>query len=258
LAKGEDLSMAHDTIPGESAPTRVDWRQVGVLAALMVPVILLWPTWVVYPLKVLVVFFHELSHGLVAIATGGRVDHIEVVKEQGGLCVTGGGSRFLTLSAGYLGSLVWGGVALMLASRTRRDRAVTGSLGAIVLAATLAWVRPVVSFGFGFHLAVAATLLLAAGLLPEAVNDAFLKVFGLTSCLYVIGDIWSDTITGSGLVSDARMLSDLTLVPTVVWGAAWIALALVLASYFLLTSCRRRPALPQAGLAHAPGGPSSR
>ncbi len=84
------------------ATTRLDWKQLLVLAALMVPLTLLWRTWAVWPFKIPVVFFHELSHGIAAILTGGSIDHIEVVKEQGGLCVTRGGHRFWTLSAGYL------------------------------------------------------------------------------------------------------------------------------------------------------------
>lgn len=217
----------------------VDWRQVGLLAALMIPIVLLWSTWAVYPLKILVVFFHELSHGLAAIATGGTIDHIEVVREQGGLCVTRGGSRFLTLSAGYLGSLLWGGAALVLASSTRHDRVLTAAMGGVITVATLLWVRPVASFGFGFHLFAGVVVALVGIALPDAVNDAFLKVFGLASCLYVVPDIYSDTIARSYLRSDARMLAELTHVPTVVWGGAWIAVAVVLSAVFLRWSCRR-------------------
>ena len=105
-----------------AAKRTVNWAEALSLLAGMVVVGFFWDSVVVYPLKILVVFFHELSHGLVAMLTGGEIVRIEVVKEQGGLCVTRGGSRFLTLSAGYLGSLMWGGVIVMLAARTRHDR----------------------------------------------------------------------------------------------------------------------------------------
>ena len=42
-------------------------------------------------------------------------------KREGGYCKTIGGSRFVILSAGYLGSLLWGGLILIGASRTRLD-----------------------------------------------------------------------------------------------------------------------------------------
>jgi hypothetical protein len=230
--------------------SRLDGKQLLWLAALMVPLTLLWSTWVVWPLKILVVFFHELSHGFAAIVTGGSIDHIEVVKQQGGLCVTRGGNRFLTLSAGYLGSLVWGGLALLLASRTRRDRVLTVTMSGVILLATLIWVRPVFSFGFGFHLLAGLAILLIGTRLPPGVNDIFLKVFGLASCLYAILDIWSDTIARSHLRSDARMLAGMTHIPTVVWGGFWIIVALALAALFLVKSCRTRPTAavpPSAG-----------
>jgi hypothetical protein len=228
----------------EHPTTRLDGTQILALVALMVPLTLLWSTWVVWPLKILVVFFHELSHGLAAILTGGSIDHIEVVKEQGGLCVARGGNRFLTLSAGYLGSLIWGGLALLLSSRTRRDRWVTVTMSGLILLATVIWVRPIFSFGFGFHLLAGLAILLIGILLPESVNDIFLKVFGLASCLYVIPDIWSDTMARSYQRSDARMLAEMTHVPTVIWGGFWIIVALALAALFLAKSCRTRQSAP--------------
>jgi hypothetical protein len=226
------------------AATRLDGKQVLGLVAVMVPLTLLWPTWVVWPLKILVVFFHELSHGLAAILTGGSIDHIEVVKQQGGLCVTRGGNSFLTLSAGYLGSLIWGGLALLLSSRTRRDRLVTVTMSGLILFATIIWVRPIVGFGFGFHLLAGLVLLLIGARLPQSVNDIFLKMFGLASCLYAIPDIWSDTMARSHLRSDARMLAEMTQIPTVIWGGFWIIVALALTALFLVKSCRTRPSAP--------------
>ena len=67
-----------------------------------------WDTIIIYPLKILTVFFHELSHALAAIVTGGKVLEIVLVPEQGGHCLIAGGNGFLVSSAGYLGSLIWG------------------------------------------------------------------------------------------------------------------------------------------------------
>lgn len=236
------------------AASRFDWRKAGVLAAIVVPVILLWSTPIVWPLKILVVFFHELSHGLAAILTGGSIERIEVVAQQGGVCWTAGGSRFITLTAGYLGSLLWGSVVLLAASSTRRDRGVAIGLGAVIIGATLLWVRPVLSFGFGFHVAAGLVLVALGWLLPDAVSDLVLKVFGVTSCLYVVPDIWSDTIARSHLRSDARMLAEMTHIPTVVWGGLWIVVALVVCGGLVWLTCRRSDADTVA--APPPGGPS--
>jgi len=206
---------------------------VAALVAIGVSVTLLWRTPFVWPLRVLVVFFHELSHGLAAIATGGAIERIEVVAAEGGLCLTRGGSAFVTLSAGYLGSLAWGAAALLAASRTRHDRAVLAALAGVVIVATLLWVRPIFSFGFGFHAIAGLTIAAVAAWLPAVVADAALRVFGLASCLYVVPDIYSDTIARSGLVSDARLLAGMTGIPTVVWGALWIVIATIVVAVTL-------------------------
>ena len=69
----------------------------------------MWNTSLVYPLKIFVVLLHEISHGIASVLTGGTIERITLDPRQGGACYCGGGNAFLTLSAGYLGSLLWGG-----------------------------------------------------------------------------------------------------------------------------------------------------
>jgi hypothetical protein len=223
----------------------INWKVLASLVGLIVVVALLWNTWFVYPLKILVVLFHELSHGLAALLTGGSIVRIEVVAQEGGLCVTMGGSRFVVLSAGYLGSLIWGGVLLLLAARTRLDRGVSVALGAILILVTLVYVRPFGGFGFMFG-AVSGSALVAVGLiLPEEVNDYLLRLVGLTSCLYAVLDIKSDIIDRPHVRSDAVMLAEHTGLPALFWGVLWITVAVVAAFFFLLFACKAKATAPR-------------
>jgi hypothetical protein len=217
----------------------IHFAEVATLLAIMVVVWLLWDTVLILPLKILVVFFHELSHGLMAVVTGGEIVRIEVVQQEGGLCVTRGGNRFLTLSAGYVGSLVWGGLLLVLAARSRLDRAVSASIGVLLIVATLLWVRPLISFGFIFGLAAGGTLLAVGYLLSHTANDFLLKVIGLTSCLYALLDIKSDIFDRPHLNSDAAMMAAEYGLPTIFWGLLWAAIAMACAMFFLSIACRR-------------------
>ena len=79
---------------------RLDIRLIGIF----IVITFLWNTGVVDPLKIFVVFMHEVSHGLAALATGGSIKEIQIVAQEGGHAITAGGSRFWTLTAGYLGS----------------------------------------------------------------------------------------------------------------------------------------------------------
>lgn len=218
--------------------TRKRW---GFLAGFAVYFVALWFFWyspVVFPLKIFVVLLHEISHGLVALATGGRIEQIAVSANEGGFCQCPGGSAFLTLSAGYLGSLAWG-VLIVWAALGRESwaRVMMGLVGAVVLAMSIFFVRNF--FGLAFGIAFGVAMVAAAAYLGSRLNRVLLLVLGLTSCLYAILDIKSDVLDRPELPSDARMLAELTGVPTVVWGVLWIGLALVVCWLLLRWSWRR-------------------
>ena len=201
---------------------------------------LLWWFWdasVVYPVKMFVVFLHEVSHGIAAIITGGYIDRIVLERAQGGACYCPGGSAFLTLTAGYLGSLLWGCLlvigGLKLGKWSRTLAAVIGGATALL---TLVYVRG--SFGIGFGLLFALFMLASAKFFPVAVNRALIVMLGLTSCMYALLDIKSDVLDRPELQSDARMLAELTHVPTVVWGVLWIAVGVVMCFLLLRRAVR--------------------
>jgi hypothetical protein len=200
-----------------------------VLIALVA--LLFWNSGLVYPLRVFVVFLHEISHGIAAVLTGGRIVAIGLTYDEGGVCITDGGSRFLILNAGYLGSLFWGALFLVLSARTRASREVTGAVGVFVLVVTLLYVRSL--FGFVYGLLAGAALLFAAVKLPRDVADDLLQTIGVVSCLYAVWDVGSDVVTRSMPGSDASALGMITGIPGVVWGITWIALSLVVVFFAL-------------------------
>lgn len=186
---------------------------------------LLWNTPIVYPLKIFVVLLHEVSHAAMAVATGGTVQRIVIDRYQGGATYTSGGNSFLILSAGYLGSLLWGSV-MVVAAQARRIRAdwVIGAIGGLVVVLTAVYVRS--EFGIVFGILFGAALVVASRKLPAAMNRSLLLTLGLTSSLYAVLDIKSDILDRPGQNSDAHMLAHLTGIPTLVWGGLWIGIAL--------------------------------
>jgi hypothetical protein len=187
-------------------------------------VVALWPTPVLFPLKLLVVFLHELSHGLAAVLTGGRIVEMDLSVLQGGHAITQGGSQFVILMAGYLGSLAFGVALFLTALRGAADRAVLAALGLVVLAVTLLYMRSLFALAFG--VATGAAMLAGARWLPRAGCDLALRVIGLSSMIYVPLDIFSDTIARSHLQSDARMMAERFGGPTLFWGGLWLAVSI--------------------------------
>ena len=186
--------------------------------------ILLWNTFVAYPFRVFVVFLHEISHGLAAVLTGGELVSIGLSVHEGGVAVTRGGWRFLVLTAGYLGSLLFGALFLLLGARRRWAPGVIGLIGIFTLVITLVYVRT--WFGFAYGLLAATTLIVFASKLKPEASEILLTAIGVMSCLYAVWDIASDVLLRSIPCSDASALADLTGVPAVIWGVLWIVTSL--------------------------------
>ncbi len=205
--------------------SRSGWRRFVLPLAAALCVLAAWDSVFVWPLRLFVVFLHELSHGLAAVATGGTIVRIELSPAEGGLCVTRGGSRFFVLSAGYLGSLLWGVLILLAGARGRRDRQAVTALGLLTLVVTLVYVRSL--FGFVYGLAAGTAFVAVAYKLPASASDAVLVLVGTVSCLYAPWDVASDVLLRDIPGSDAHALGALTGIPAVVWGLFWMAVALV-------------------------------
>jgi hypothetical protein len=208
-------------------------RRLVLPLGLAAVLLLLWDSFVVYPFRIFVVFLHEISHGLAAIATGGSIVSIGLSFDEGGVCLTRGGWPFLILNAGYLGSLLWGALFLLLGGRRARARSVVGVVGAFTLAVTLVYVRT--GFGVVYGLAAGLVLVAVAWRLKPAVSELLLAAIGATSVLYAVWDVASDVLFRHSGQSDAAALARLTGVPAVAWGVLW-----VIASVAVLVSVLRR------------------
>lgn len=222
--------------PGAAAPVWRKYSQPVELVLLLGLVFVFWEGMAFTPLRLLVVFFHEASHALVAWLTGGQVRELVVNAREGGHVLAVGGNRFLTLNAGYLGSLLWGAAIYSVAAASRFDRVVMGVLAAAVAALSLVFAHGLFPDVFG--IGTALTMFLAARYLGAGLNDFLLRLIGLTSMIYVPHDIYSDTIARSSILSDARMLAREYGGATILWGAAWLAVSLVLILSCLISSVK--------------------
>ncbi len=211
-------------------------KQILGLLAIVVAIFIFWSYPVLYPLKLLVVFFHESSHALMTVLTGGEVKELMLNAQQGGRVISMGGNRFLTLSSGYLGSLIWGIVIYLLAVRTRFDKPLMGALGASII--TMAFFFSSESFAMTFSIVVGVVMMASAYFVPMKINDMILRVIGMTSMLYAPLDIYSDTIQRSHLRSDAFMLAEEIGGSTMIWGGIWISISVVLLALTLYISLK--------------------
>jgi hypothetical protein len=186
------------------------------------------------PVKLLIVLLHEISHGLMALATGGTVQEIAIAIDETGACRTSGGNDHLIISAGYLGSMFCGGM-IICASRCKNQTSLIYGMLAILL---LAFGATVIQDPYSrkFALTAAAAALIFCLLPPSFVSALTLRIVGTIGSLYALTDIYNDTLSQSAvdyhLESDASAFAELTGVPSTTVGLVWmlIAVALFIAS----------------------------
>jgi hypothetical protein len=123
---------------------------------------------------------------------------------------------------------------MLVAARTSWDRVLSAFIGITTLLMTVLLVRNF--FGIAFGVLFGSAMIVLGAWLNERLNDVVLRIIGLTSCLYAVLDIKSDVLDRPGAPSDARMLAELTYIPTLVWGLVWMALAILGAAAFLYAS----------------------
>lgn len=199
---------------------------------------LLWDTSVVYPLKIFVVLLHEASHAIAVVVTGGTLDRITLDPRQGGATYFSGGNAILALSAGYLGSLMWGGL-MFSAARAKWIRTdwVNGVIGAVVILLTIFVVRG--AFGMIFGILFGLAMITASHKIGPAMNRHLLVTLGLTSALYAVLDIKSDILDRPELRSDAYMLAEVTGIgTTTTWGIIWITIAVAFSAWLMRRAYR--------------------
>ena len=205
--------------------------QIIYLIILIVVVILFWDTLLIYPIKLFVVMLHEMSHGLMAIAYGGKIIEIYIDSNIGGYCryqmAPSFWGSFMTSSAGYLGSLFWGSLILLLAVKSERDKYISLIIGIILLGLSYFVLQSGAFFGTAMTVGLGVFMLIAYRFFGPLFHDLWLKFIGIISCSYVILDIKSDLIDNTNIGSDADAISELIGIPSIFIGITWMLIALL-------------------------------
>jgi hypothetical protein len=225
-------------LPGKRVLERIDAQTIGILLGMFVVAVVFWNSLLIYPIKLFVVILHEFSHGLAAVVTGGGIVKIEVSRQIGGVCYTRGGWPLIVASAGYLGSIFWGGLILLIAARTKYDNIMGMAIGGLLILVAIGFIRN--WFGFLFTAGFGVALAVVSYFAKNVIIDLFMKFLGMTSCLYVIIDIKEDLIDRSNIGSDADLIARLLGIQSlsVLIGITWILIAVCAFGGFLWIASR--------------------
>jgi hypothetical protein len=194
---------------------------------------------IAYPFRIFITFIHESAHALAALMTGGQVEHIEVAPNGNGLTYTRGGWELLIASAGYVGTVLYGGLLLVVGKQARHAKPVLAGTTALIAVVTLLLVRPIL--GFGFLAGVVITVGFAAVLyfLTVRLVHFFVSLLAVESCLNSLFDLKTLFLLSAKtkVPTDAMNLERVTLIPAVVWALLWVAVSFTIL-FFALRSYR--------------------
>jgi hypothetical protein len=216
----------------------------------------LWHLPAIQPIKLMVVLLHEMSHGLMALASGGTVHQILITPDEGGACQSEGGNAALIAGAGYLGSMFFGGMILRAARGGAGVTVTYALLTLLVLGAAVTVLHD--PYSRTFALALAGTSLFLGLLAPEFLGALCLRAVGTVSCLYAIVDIYGDLLASAprtmGLENDAETFAALTGMPAQGVGISWLAVSVL---FFLVILKASLQGQPEPARAAAAAGSSS-
>lgn len=176
--------------------------------------------YVTIPFNWLESYFHEISHGLAALISGGSIVQIQLFTNGAGLCTTLGGSAFLIAFSGYAGAVAWGVLIYKIADlKSNYSKLFSYFILALLVISCVLWVRD-------FLTLFICTLLIVLFLLSVKISHFQLLPLSLKiiALMVLLNSFESPLylIDGRG-IGDGSALSELTFVPEFIWIGLWTA-----------------------------------
>jgi len=185
----------------------------------------MWDSILFFPIKLLVVILHEISHGIIAIITGGKILALEINFNLGGKCITEDGNQFLIAFAGYPGSFLFGAALFFSTYKPKLKIFILSIIAVIIfLFAVNTMNNTLLSF---LSILIAFPIFAINKFIPEPIANFIFRVIGLISCVYVIYDIKEDVFNNNNYLSDASLISEITGLSSTFWGLLWIFISLI-------------------------------
>jgi len=176
------------------------------------------------PFKWLESYFHEISHGLATLITGGSVVQIELFPNGAGLCTTRGGFTLLISFMGYAGAILWGCLIYSIASINQRvAKVASGMIVTLILASLIFWVRDLLTL---LILLVVLGIFLLQFKLPQLGH--LQKILKFTGIMVLLNSLLSPLYLLDGRsIGDGARLAEITFIPELIWVIIWSVMAIL-------------------------------
>jgi len=208
------------------------WQKYQFYLLLVAAVFVRQLPFVAIPFNWLESYFHEISHGIAALLTGGSIVRIQLFTNGAGLCTTQGGLAFFISFFGYAGATFWGWAIYRIASAHQRAAQIFSAIMLLLLASSLIfWARDLLTIIILLLLAI--MFLFTIKIRQLSTLQLLMKFFGLS---ILLNSLFSPTYLLDGRhLGDGAALASTTFIPEFIWVIIWFVLALA-ALYLLAKS----------------------
>jgi len=201
------------------------YSELIVLIFLTISAIFLWDTIVIYPIKLITVLLHEISHAIAAIFTGGKIVTMNINQDLSGQCTIEGGNQVLIASSGYFGSLFFGLMFIFSAYKIKKSNFfILPILFILLFFSLLLSTNLLVKL---ISICIVVLLLFVSYKFNDSLKKYSFIFLGMVSSFYVLIDIKNDLLTSSNMNSDAAIISNLTNLDPIFVGFSWFAISFV-------------------------------
>ena len=218
-----------------------------------------------YPFRIFVTFIHEGGHAIAALLTGNSVQGLSVAMNASGETYTSQGgffSQVLVASAGYIGSMAYGALLLVLIRKAVAARVVLFGSAALIFVLTIIYglLKPLVTWGAlsGVPSTLVAGTVLTIGLVALAkfasprVASFFVSFLAVQCVLNALLDLKTVFFLSSPFAprvpTDALNMANTTGIPAIFWAIAWIAIAFAMLWFAMRVYVVGRDSAVQADL----------
>lgn len=214
---------------------------------MLILIVLLWNKLVLRPLKVLALFLHKGGHALTALAFGYGGNSFKYIFENGNDIILQSESwiaSFIMTNGGYLGSLLFGSLILLLRNSPIK-KFILGSLAMVYLFISVSY--------FAFRANILDSIIFASIIIilymigNDKINQLMIEIVGIATLTYVIHDTFVDTILHlinsqfsvlkpwrTEFPGDIMELSKLSYIPPVLWGIIWLVITVIILNIILI------------------------
>ncbi|MGF1576640.1 MAG: M50 family metallopeptidase [Cyanophyceae cyanobacterium] len=207
-----------------------------------------WGDRVLYPFSLLATWFHEMGHGLTAMALGGDFLRLEIFPNGSGFAVHRGSlflgplGRALVAAGGPMGPPIAGGLLILAGQRLKTTQWSLWILSVALVGSALIWVRS--PFGILLLVALGIPIGLIARYSPRWIQVLTVQFLGVQACIstyHQVDYLFSPgaVIGGQQMLSDSAQIAQNLLLPYWFWGGLMAIASLAILAQTLYWAYRK-------------------